>query len=111
VPPPPPPPQNLQGRWSATPNPKTSIALDLNPDSTFAWTVTEDGKSQTIQGWAGYQNQILTLAQESGMPLVGKVTVDPTGNRFEFKPPGTPKAVAGLSFQKTAAATAPAGGL
>jgi hypothetical protein len=110
VPPPPAPPQNLQGQWSAKPNQKTSIALALNPDGTFAWTVTQDGKTQTLQGWAGYQDQILTLAQEQGPPLVGKVTVDPAGNRFTFKPPGTPDSVAGLSFEKAAAAAAPAGG-
>ena len=103
VAPPPALPQNLQGQWSAKPNPKTSIALALHPDGTFAWTVTQDGKSQTIQGRAGYQDQILTLAQEAGPPLVGKVTVDPVGNRFAFKPPGMPKAVAGLSFEKAAA--------
>jgi hypothetical protein len=61
---------------------------------------------QMIQGWAGYQDRILTLAQETGPPLVGKVTVDPAGNRFAFKPPGMPKAVVGLSFKKAAAATA-----
>jgi tetratricopeptide (TPR) repeat protein len=110
VPPPPAPPENLQGQWSAKPNQKSSITLALNKDGTFAWTVTEDGKSQTLQGWAGYQDQILTLAQEQGPPLVGKVTLDPTGNRFAFKPPGTPKAVAGLSFEKAPAATAPAAG-
>jgi len=110
VPQPPAPPQNLQGQWSAKPNQNTSIALALNPDGTFAWTVTQDGKSQTMQGWASYQDQILTLAQETGPPLVGKVTVDPAGNRFAFKPPGVPKAVTGLSFEKAAAATAPASG-
>ena len=110
VPPPPAPPQNLQGQWSAKPNQKTSIALALNPDGTFTWTVTQGGKSQTLQGRAGYQDQILTLAQETGPPLVGKVTVDPAGNRFAFKPPGMPKAVAGLSFEKAAVATAPASG-
>jgi tetratricopeptide (TPR) repeat protein len=111
VPMPPAPPQNLQGNWAAKPNQKTSIALALNPDGTFAWTVTEDGKSQTIQGWAGYQDQILTLAQETGPPLVGKITVDSAGNRFSFKPPGVPNAVGGLSFEKAAAATAPATGM
>jgi hypothetical protein len=70
--------------------------------------VTQDGKSQTMQGWAGFQDEILTLAQEQGPPLIGKVTLDPAGNRLTFKPPGTPKAVAGLSFEK--AATAPATG-
>ena len=43
----------------------------LNPDGTFTWTVTQDGKSQTLQGWAGYQDQILTLAQETGPALGG----------------------------------------
>ena len=80
----------------------------LNPDGTFTWNVTQDGKSQTLQGSAGFQDQILTLAQETGPPLVGKVTVDPAGNRFAFKPPGMPKAVAGLSFERAAVATAPA---
>ena len=103
VPLPPAPPQNLQGQWSAKPNDKTTIALSINPDGTFAWAVTQGGKSQKLEGWAGYQDQILTLAQEQGPPLVGKVTVDPAGNRFVFKPPGTPESVAGLSFEKTTA--------
>jgi hypothetical protein len=49
---------------------------------------------------AGYEGQVLTLAQQEGPPLVGKVTVDPAGNRFAFKPPGAPKSTAGLSFEK-----------
>jgi tetratricopeptide (TPR) repeat protein len=110
VPPPPAPPQNLQGQWSAKPNEKMSIALSLNPDGTFAWTVTQNGKSQTMQGWAGYQDQILTLGQEQGPPLLGQVSLDAAGNRFTFRPPGTPKAVAGLSFEKVASATAPPSG-
>jgi tetratricopeptide (TPR) repeat protein len=110
APPPPAPPQSLQGRWSAKADQKTSIALDLNPDGTFAWTVTQHGKSQTLQGWAGYQDQILTLAQEQGPPLVGSVTIDSTGNRFGFKPPGLPKAVACLSFEKAAASAGPTSG-
>ena len=70
--------------------------------------MTQGGKSQTLHGRAGYQDQILTLAQETGPPLVGKVTVYPAGNRFAFKPPGMPKAVAGLSFKKAGVATGPA---
>jgi hypothetical protein len=42
-------------------------------------------------------------AQEEGPPLVGKPTIDPTGNRFAFEPPGTPESVAGLSFEWVAA--------
>jgi tetratricopeptide (TPR) repeat protein len=110
APPPPAPPQNLQGQWSARPNDKISITLALNPDGTFAWTVSQRSKSQTIRGRAGYQDQILTLAQDQQPPLVGKVTIDPAGNRFAFKPPGTPESAAGLSFEKVAAATATATG-
>lgn len=69
--------------------------------------MTQDGRSQTLQGWAGYQDRILTLAQEQGPPLVGKLTVDPAGSRFVFKPPVKPESVAGLSFEKAAAATTP----
>jgi hypothetical protein len=42
--------------------------------------------------------------------LVGKITVDPAGNRFTFKPPGTPESAAGLSFEKATPATASASG-
>jgi hypothetical protein len=104
---PPAPPQSLQGRWSAKPNEKISITLALNPDGTFAWTVSQVGKSQTIQGRTGYQDQILTLVRDQQPPLIGKVTIDPAGNRFAFRPPGTPESAAGLSFEKVAAATAP----
>jgi tetratricopeptide (TPR) repeat protein len=110
VPPPPAPPQNLQGQWSAKPHEKLSITLALKPDGTFAWTVTQDGTSQTLQGRAGYQDQILTLAQKQGPPLVGKVALDPSGNRLSFKPPGTPKSVVGLLFEKAPAGTAPPSG-
>jgi hypothetical protein len=88
-----------------------SITLALNPDGTFAWSVTQAGKSQTLQGRAGYQDQILTLAQEQGPPLVGKIELDAAGNRFTFKPPGTPRSVAGLSFEKAASTKAPASGM
>jgi hypothetical protein len=106
APPPPAPPESLMGNWSAKPDDKTSIALTLNPDGTFAWTVSQNGTNQTLQGWAGYQDQVLTLAQEQGPPLVGKIAIDPAGKRFTFKPPGAPKAVAGLSFEKTATSAA-----
>ena len=72
--------------------------------------MTQDGRSQTLQGWAGYQDRILTLALEQGPPLVGKLTVDPAGSRFVFKPPVKPESVAGLSFEKAAAATTPPSG-
>ena len=61
--------------------------MDAVPNAIM--TLTQGGKSQTIQGRAGYQEQILSLAQEEGPPLVGKVAVDPVGKRFTFKPPGT----------------------
>jgi hypothetical protein len=87
-----------------------SIALTLSPNGTFAWTVKQNSKSRTIEGQAGYQDQVLTLAQEQGPPMVGKVSLDPSGLRFAFKPPGTSGSAAGLSFEKMTAAPAPASG-
>jgi tetratricopeptide (TPR) repeat protein len=102
LPPPPAPPQNLQGQWTAKPNEKMSIILTLNPDGTFAWTVKQVGRSQTTQGQAGYQDQVLSLVQEQGPPLIGKIEIDAGSNRFTFKPPGAVDSAAGLSFEKMA---------
>ena len=110
IPMPPAPPRNLQGDWQAKPDPKTTIALSLKPEGNFVWTVTQDGKSQALEGWAGYQDGVLTLAQEQGAPLVGKLTIDPSGKAFAFKPPGAPQSVAGLTFEKSDAAAAPPAG-
>jgi tetratricopeptide (TPR) repeat protein len=98
--PPPPPPATLAGTWTAKPDDKSSITLTLGTDGSFTWAITQDGKTQTIQGQAGFQDEILVLNQQEGPPLAGKVKLDPTNTSFSFKPPGAPDNVPGLSFSK-----------
>ena len=97
---PPPPPANLVGTWTAKPDAKVAITLVLAEDGAFSWAVTQANRTQTIQGRAGFQDDVLVLGQEEGPPLTGKVRLDPAGGTFTFKPPGSPDDVAGLNFTK-----------
>ena len=96
----PPPPANLVGTWTATPDPKVSITLTLAEDGAFSWAVTQAKRTQTIQGRAAFQDDVLVLGQEDGPPLTGKVRLDPASGAFTFKPPGSAADVAGLNFTK-----------
>ena len=53
--------------------------------------MTQGGRTQTIQGRAGYQDDVLVLGQEQGPPLTGKVALRPDKGSFTFKPPGAPR--------------------
>ena len=64
--------------------------------------MTEGGRTQTIQGQAGYQDDVLVLGQEEGPPLTGKVALRPDEGSFTFKPPGAPDDAAGLTFAREA---------
>jgi tetratricopeptide (TPR) repeat protein len=98
--PPPAPPAALAGTWVAKPDPKVTISLVLKPEGTFTWAVTQGGRTQTIQGQAGYQDDVLVLGQEQGPPLTGKVALRPDNGSFTFTPPGAPQTAAGLTFVK-----------
>ncbi|WP_373650330.1 tetratricopeptide repeat protein [Schlesneria sp. DSM 10557] len=95
---PPPPPEKLQGTWVASPDPKVKIILVLKSGGEFTWAVTQDGRTQTIQGQAGYQDDVLVLGQQEGPPLAGKITYDEGKKSFSFKPPGSAENVPGLNF-------------
>jgi thioredoxin-like negative regulator of GroEL len=97
--PPPPPPADLAGTWLATPSPKTNISLFLSADGKFTWAVTEDNRTQTIQGQAGFKDDVLVLGQENGPPLAGKIQLDASKKSFTFRPPGAEKAP-GLTFSR-----------
>jgi hypothetical protein len=77
-----------------------SVSLVLQPEGTFTWAVTQGGRTQTIQGRAGYQDNVLVLGQEQGPPLTGKVVLGAGNGSFTFKPPGAPETAAGLNFVK-----------
>jgi hypothetical protein len=76
-----------------------AITLTLGGDGTFTWAVAEKGKTQTLQGQAGFQDGVLALNQEGGQPLVGKITRE-GDNKFSFKPAGAPDSVKGLEFTR-----------
>ncbi len=64
----------IDGTWAAHPAQDTSIALSIKPDGAFDWDVTQKGKTQHFAGSSTYGNGILTLAQEKGPVLVGRVS-------------------------------------
>src|SRR5262249_11972047 len=99
TPPPPPPPAELAGAWKAQPAPDVTITLTLAADGAFTWTLSQKGKTESLQGQAGFQDNVLALNQEQGPPLVGKVTRD-GGDKFTFKPSGAPDSVKGLEFTR-----------
>ena len=99
---PPAPPAHLVGTWTATPDPKVKITLVLKEGGEFSWAVTQDGRTQTIQGQAGFQDDVLILAQQEGPPLAGKITFDNAKKDFQFKPPGAPDDTSGLTFEPEA---------
>jgi hypothetical protein len=76
-----------------------AITLTLGADGAFTWAVDEKGKTQTLQGQAGFQDGVLALNQEQGSPLVGKV-IHEGANTFHFKPAGAPESVKGLEFTR-----------
>jgi tetratricopeptide (TPR) repeat protein len=98
-PPPPPPPADLAGTWKAEPGPGQAITLTLAADGAFTWSLAEKGKTQSIQGKAGFQDGILALNQEDGPPLIGKLNRE-GAKKFSFKPAGAPESVKGLEFTR-----------
>jgi tetratricopeptide (TPR) repeat protein len=97
---PPKPPAKLLGAWTAKPDDKVAIALHLSENGDFSWAVTQSNRTQTIQGQAGFEDDVLVLGQTDGMPLTGKVQIDPSGDAFTFKPPGAATNAPGLRFMR-----------
>jgi tetratricopeptide (TPR) repeat protein len=97
---PPPPPAQLTGNWKATPSPDTSITLALDADGAFKWDVAKKGQQNgSISGRAYYVNNVLSLTQEEGPPLAGKVeSKDP--NKFVFRLMGGGNSAPALTFTR-----------
>ena len=52
----------------------TSIALTIQPGGAFTWQVTQKGKTRQFAGNSTYGDGILTLVQDKGPALVGRVS-------------------------------------
>ncbi len=98
--PPPPPPAEMVGTWQAKPQDGMTITMTLDKAGAFTWSVSQEGRTQTIQGEAGYQDKVLVLSQSSGPPLSGKVQLDSAAGALTFLPTGASGDTRGLSFRR-----------
>jgi hypothetical protein len=91
----------LEGTWTASPAPDTTITLSFVDGDRFNWTVSHEGKpQQKMEGTRTFGRNILTLAQTQGPALVGNITwQDET--HFNLKVPGAASNDPGLSFSKS----------
>jgi tetratricopeptide (TPR) repeat protein len=91
---------SIAGTWTAQPAADTSIALALEPGGAFTWQVTrKDGKSQKFTGTSTYGDGILTLAQDKGPALVGRVSWT-DASHMTFRIVGEGPEDPGLKFSK-----------
>lgn len=89
----------IEGTWKAAPTTDTAINLTINPGGVFQWNVAQKGQNRQFGGTSTFGDGILTLAQENGPALVGRVSwSDPTHITFHVvgDGPETP----GLTFSK-----------
>jgi tetratricopeptide (TPR) repeat protein len=89
----------IEGTWNAHPADATSIALSIEHGGSFKWDVTQHGHNQQFKGSFTYGNGILTLAQDKGPALVGRVSWKGDKN-MTFRIVGDESDDPGLSFAK-----------
>jgi hypothetical protein len=97
---PPPPPAELAGTWKAAPSADTAITLALEADGAYKWDVANKGQEAgSISGQAYYVNNVLSLTQEDGPPLAGKIeSKEP--NKFVFRLMGGGNNAPALTFTR-----------
>ncbi len=92
----------LAGRWAATPANDARVALAINDDGNFTWTVTRSGQpAKTITGKSTFANGVLTLAGQDGQlgALAGQVAWQ-DDNHMTFRVLGAPHDDPGLKFER-----------
>jgi tetratricopeptide (TPR) repeat protein len=90
---------SLIGTWTAKPSSDTTITLTIDKDGRFTWKVADKGPPHQFIGESTYGNDLLTLAQSQGPPMVGKLTWRDE-NHFNFKILGAGPDDPGLDFSK-----------
>ncbi|WP_406697575.1 hypothetical protein V5E97_01825 [Singulisphaera sp. Ch08] len=89
----------IEGTWKAAPAADTAINLTIRPGGAFTWSVEQKGQKREFGGASTFGDGILTLAQDKGPAMVGRVTwSDPSHMTFHVvgDGPDTP----GLTFSK-----------
>ena len=85
--------------WAAEPTRSVAIALVLNADTTFTWTVTDRGKPRALKGRYELDKDELILSPTQGEALDGRVTWQ-APDRFVFQLLGGGSDDPGLTFHK-----------
>jgi hypothetical protein len=95
------PPQgaSIAGTWNAHPAADTTISLTVQPEGQFTWRVEQKGKSQQFSGASTFGEGLLTLVQEKGPVLVGRVSWK-DASHMTFRVVGDGPDDPGLSFSK-----------
>jgi Tetratricopeptide repeat len=94
------PPGQLVGTWTAKPTPEVTITLVLDDAGKFSWQVADKGGPRKLAGTSTFGSDILTLASDTGEPLVGKITMR-DANSFTFQAAGGGASDPGLTFTKS----------
>src|SRR5262249_19643997 len=95
----PPPGASITGTWKARPAADTEIGLTVQPGGQFTWQVIQKGKTQQFAGTSTYGEGLLTLAQDKGPVLVGRVSWK-DADHMTFRVAGDGPDDPGLSFSK-----------
>ncbi len=90
---------SIAGTWNAQPSADIAIALTIQPTGGFTWQVTRKGKTQQFTGSSTYGDGLLTLVQQKGPAMVGRVSWKDAGH-MTFRVVGDGPDDPGLSFSK-----------
>jgi tetratricopeptide (TPR) repeat protein len=89
----------IAGTWSAQPSADTAIALTIQSGGPFTWEVTQKGQKQQFSGASTYGDGLLTLVQDKGPAMVGRVSWKDESH-MTFRIAGDGPEDPGLSFSK-----------
>ncbi len=89
----------IAGTWTAKPVTDTTITLAIEAGGNFNWKVTSKGQTRQFSGASTFGDGLLTLVQDKGPPMVGRVSwTDATHMHFRIAGDGPDDP--GLSFSK-----------
>ena len=89
----------IAGTWTARPAEGTSITLVIQPGGDFTWQVADKGQSRQFAGKSTFGEGMLTLVQDKGPAIVGRVSWK-DANHIAFHIVGDGPDDPGLSFSR-----------
>jgi tetratricopeptide (TPR) repeat protein len=89
----------IAGTWNAHPAAETRITLTIQPDGSFTWQVAQKNQTRSFSGKSTYGEGMLTLVQDQGPALVGRVDWK-DANQIAFHVVGDGPDDPGLNFAR-----------